>query len=394
MEQLPCRWHASDRAWFAIGASDNGQHHPLVDGFFSDFDTLHDSFPANETGHAARKAFGEDIQRLIFDLATLWDRTFGSTTLIMHCEGTTIPGSLARPEYLCCAHTFRRIVFAPTPTLMHPSLRSSKASSRTWTLSQPHPMARPNHMRLEPSSLPTNVSSAHYVFRGRPTLPAPVPVAAAAPIAVAAPATPTEFSDDTDFSSDAIALIAAIEQIATLETEVGDILERHGEELRENEANEIQLNTQLNEANKIQLNTQLNESLACERGYQEQLGELRDFVSDLHVQLDSAIKAKEAVERIRPPSSPAPSSPLCLRPPRTPSRHAPNTALGEEAHEVLLHRTTTFLSDHHLDVYTTGIQTMVRHVAATRWYKELAVMGVGADLVPELLACLTEDLDE
>ncbi|KAJ6518454.1 hypothetical protein DFH09DRAFT_1331938 [Mycena vulgaris] len=111
-------WLSADLAWFVSGVSEDNQHHPGAgDGFFPEFHALRDSLPpknvAGDAGIIARKSFHEAIRKLIWDLATMLDRTFGSTTMIMHSAGTTMPGTPAAPEYLRCS------VYLPPLFLRH-----------------------------------------------------------------------------------------------------------------------------------------------------------------------------------------------------------------------------------------------------------------------------------
>jgi hypothetical protein len=71
-ERYRSRFLTSDIAWFAAGASTDGRHFPQQPGFFPEFDDLRLSLPAGEAGGTARKAFGERIRTLIFDLVRMF----------------------------------------------------------------------------------------------------------------------------------------------------------------------------------------------------------------------------------------------------------------------------------------------------------------------------------
>ncbi|KAJ7069003.1 hypothetical protein B0H15DRAFT_807288 [Mycena belliarum] len=94
------RFRAADLAFLASGASDDNMHDPGAGGFFPEFHTLRDSVPNDEAGYAARIQFNDDIRKVLWDLATKWDRSFGSTTMILHMSGTVAPGTPLAPEYL------------------------------------------------------------------------------------------------------------------------------------------------------------------------------------------------------------------------------------------------------------------------------------------------------
>ncbi|KAJ6624400.1 hypothetical protein B0H10DRAFT_2212813 [Mycena sp. CBHHK59/15] len=97
VQNMP-RFLASDVAWFAGGTSTDGRH--LTDGFHREFVELRQMLPVGS--YEARKHLNLRIQHTVFDLATLWDRSFGGSTIVLHVEGTTVPNTPVLPEYLRC----------------------------------------------------------------------------------------------------------------------------------------------------------------------------------------------------------------------------------------------------------------------------------------------------
>ncbi|KAJ6626529.1 hypothetical protein B0H10DRAFT_2211126 [Mycena sp. CBHHK59/15] len=224
---------ASDIAWHVAGASEDNKHAaPAEGGFFPDFDILRNSLPADD-------AVVNEGQ------ATMWDRTFGSTTMILHIDGTTLPGTPPRPEYL------RTSVYLP-PSFVHgnptshstiaqiaqqyleavgvPTVLQWKANAdhRGWCLTPNGSSARPNCVpqpnRVSPNTLippPKSHGSAHYIFRGHPAgwIPDTVapttsrspPSAISSPAALNSSPVPTPYtSEDPEYTSDALALIDSI----------------------------------------------------------------------------------------------------------------------------------------------------------------------------------------
>ncbi|KAJ7859658.1 hypothetical protein B0H14DRAFT_2577085 [Mycena olivaceomarginata] len=80
----------SDIAWFAGRLSTNGAHTPGGAGFFPEFDAMRNTLPAGPAGNEARRTLNEQMQHAVFDMATLWDRTFGGTTMLF-LEAVGIP---------------------------------------------------------------------------------------------------------------------------------------------------------------------------------------------------------------------------------------------------------------------------------------------------------------
>jgi hypothetical protein len=117
--------------------------------------------------------------------ATTWDHADGGSTIILHVEGTTIPGTPPLPEYLKadvylpphlidetpdCHHPIAAIVQTFIEEIGVPTVNqwSRAAHNLGWSLNQKGPITTPsNHF---PHLIPPPVSSgsAHYNFRGCP----------------------------------------------------------------------------------------------------------------------------------------------------------------------------------------------------------------------------------
>jgi hypothetical protein len=111
----------SDIAWFAGGASTDGKHLCRQPGFSPDFNALWQTLPTGHPGNEACKALSDKMRHVVFDMvrnnyfftcstlsdfclkATLWDRTFSGTTVVLHVKGTTIPNMPAQPQFLCAS---------------------------------------------------------------------------------------------------------------------------------------------------------------------------------------------------------------------------------------------------------------------------------------------------
>ncbi|KAJ7192579.1 hypothetical protein GGX14DRAFT_594446 [Mycena pura] len=209
------RFLTADIAWFAGGASTDGRHATTTPGFMTEFQDLRDSLPTGHVGSEGRRALNERIQHAIFDLTTLWDRTFGSTTMVMHVEGTTMPNTPTQPEYL------RAAVYLP-PGFVASQPASHAAIARIVqtfieALTQPGPGASPNAHTSDLIPAPA-WGSSHYRFLGRPVgaldaLLTPVPL-------VIIP------DDDDDYSDISGDVIDALERASYAEAESAERLVR------------------------------------------------------------------------------------------------------------------------------------------------------------------------
>ncbi|KAJ7827837.1 hypothetical protein B0H14DRAFT_2594942 [Mycena olivaceomarginata] len=135
-----------------------------------------DSVSSQSSIRYARREFDLAITKLIWDLrmllqATMWDRTFGSTTMILHGSGTTVPGTPPAPEYLptmpsrhcAMAQIFIEHIGIPTVATWTADVRQEG-----WFLTQP---AGPIHRNFFGTDLlvpqPQTAGSSHYIFRER-----------------------------------------------------------------------------------------------------------------------------------------------------------------------------------------------------------------------------------
>ncbi|PPQ86353.1 hypothetical protein CVT25_002050 [Psilocybe cyanescens] len=90
----------ADLAWFAPGLAKSSLDSLPPYKFYSEYLILRENVPWNAQGTDLRSTLRKCLQELLFDTAALLDRTFGGTTLIVHVEGGTRPGSLKQPEYV------------------------------------------------------------------------------------------------------------------------------------------------------------------------------------------------------------------------------------------------------------------------------------------------------
>ncbi|KAJ7709315.1 hypothetical protein B0H14DRAFT_3172441 [Mycena olivaceomarginata] len=113
------RFLTSDIAWFAGGATS----------------------PLALWGMKLEKRSTKRMQHAVFDLATLWDRTFGGTTMIMHVEGTTVPNTPTEPQFLRAA-TYLPPGFTFIEAVGVPTVQQWRANAllRGWLLTQPGPV--------------------------------------------------------------------------------------------------------------------------------------------------------------------------------------------------------------------------------------------------------------
>ncbi|KAJ7473508.1 hypothetical protein FB451DRAFT_1249411, partial [Mycena latifolia] len=253
---------ASDLVWLATGACSDGQHAVDPNSFFSELDRLRLVTPSGTAGNAERKTWGESIRKAIFDLATKWDRSMGSTTMVLHVEGTTIPGAPLAPEYMK-AHICIPPSFLTENPASHAAIASivqsfiedvgiptaaawtRKAHARGWSLTQQPgnlPVLVPDHlMPLIPTPAPR---SSYYIFPGcvaapvagaLPPPPAliPVPMLVSEPLPVSAPilasvpvpalaSSPPEVIDidEIDFGATEAELYMALERNLELNDEI------------------------------------------------------------------------------------------------------------------------------------------------------------------------------
>ncbi|KAJ7223776.1 hypothetical protein C8J57DRAFT_1535920 [Mycena rebaudengoi] len=388
------RWRflASDLAWLVAGASDDNQHHVAAGQFFHpQFDVLRDLVPMDEAGYMARRESGESIPKLIFDLATMWDRTFGSTTLILHSEGMTAPGAPAQPEYLHLAITQIAQIFIEFVGVLTVVDFTAGAQACRWPQDKDPPRVLPNNV---PCSIvipaPKHSSSTHYIFRGHPA-------ASSTPEAPVMSSTPTlaphESEEEEEPPSSKIddedSLIATTAHISHLQDELNSVCE--------------ELETAHNEAGDYSMH--LEAVLDREEGYTDQLWELQQYIDTLEGDLAARQPLGQATGSMV--SFPPTYSPL-----RTPAWLQSTAPFPSptKTNDISLPATIAFLQEqeHCLTEHTAAIRMMVccqrrplgvavnlfhdmRILPAAKWYKEIARMELD-DLVGELLLdCLALD---
>ncbi|KAK6980890.1 hypothetical protein R3P38DRAFT_2579420, partial [Favolaschia claudopus] len=193
-------------------------HNPA--GFAPELDNMRKALPTGMVGSDARKALSGELQSAVFDMATLWDRAYGGTTMVLHIDGTTVPNTPALPEYLrASVHLPPRLVarhpasHGPIAQIVQMFIESvgvptvqqwrADANSRGWPLTQGGDGSSANP--ISPILVPTPASnSSHYKFFGRAAgvldllLAGSIPSAPPAP-APGSPAIPVvEIPDDDD----------------------------------------------------------------------------------------------------------------------------------------------------------------------------------------------------
>jgi len=89
------RFLASDIAWFAAGCHNDSNHTVPSGEFHPFFKTAREGASYEE-----RTAMRKKVLDLLFDMATLSDRSFGRCTMILHVDGTLIPNAPPLLEYI------------------------------------------------------------------------------------------------------------------------------------------------------------------------------------------------------------------------------------------------------------------------------------------------------
>ncbi|KAJ7166462.1 hypothetical protein C8R43DRAFT_1122031 [Mycena crocata] len=358
-------------------------------------DMLRQSVPATDDGRRVRREFIEQVRTLMFDMATILDRVAGSTTMLLHMQGTTRPGTPVLPEFLHATvylpPSFLRrhpdthlpiaqIVQAFIETVGVPTVNAwaADAKARNWTLTQSGPRRYANDVPADVLiPAPRDVSTAQYTFYGCPLGslrydPVASPPHITPPTAPSASPTPTRYGseDPEEYTADALALMSAVEHIAELEDEINPLRDQNGH-------------------------------------MTQQVQELNDFVSVLQGQL-----ARAPVPSTRAPSSPRPYAPspfstptrtrsiLDARSPGPSTSPVKASALSIKVSDNRdLPLTAAFLAtdNMHAPSILRLIRLMIRNVPTTKWYKELAQMELtemglvdGDDTI--LLDYLTRDL--
>ncbi|KAJ7692022.1 hypothetical protein B0H14DRAFT_3531663 [Mycena olivaceomarginata] len=394
------RFLTSDLAWFAAGKSADGMHIPQQAGFFPEFGALRDTLPTGPVGSEARRLLNDKMQLAVFDLATLWDRSLGGTTMILHVEGTTVPNTPTTPEYLRAAVCLPPAFLANHPT-SHPAIARiaqtfiesvgvptvrdwyNNARRLGWPLTQSGfgPTPNANSPELIPSSRP---GTSHYRFFGRPvgaldillgTLPGPGP-----PPAPVQPIDIEDDEDDDDFDDVSVTITDAVARASYAEAESAIRLEHIH-----------------------QLEQQLDILVA-------RIAVADTRCTDLEGQLISARRA--ATAHATPPTTPQRAQPRTPRTPAlsrgpppysaTPSHlRSPSTVhpvpsnprfplaapqlgnasrLGPQPDDL-----DVFIRAQNLQALAAAIRVVIRVVAPVKWHQELEALSVDPELIPRLI---------
>ncbi|TFK59071.1 hypothetical protein BDN72DRAFT_906173 [Pluteus cervinus] len=103
----PHRFLASNIAWFCGGACSDGTHLTVPDTFHQLFSQVREGLPSKRDASDSTRERNEvwkemekKVKQSVFDHVTTWDRAFGGSTIVIHVEGTTRPGSPVVPEHL------------------------------------------------------------------------------------------------------------------------------------------------------------------------------------------------------------------------------------------------------------------------------------------------------
>ncbi|KAF8961486.1 hypothetical protein BDZ97DRAFT_1921179 [Flammula alnicola] len=94
------KFDTADIAWMAAGMASEVLAPLGLTQFPPEFMILRNGTPSGQPGSMARSQLRSRVQRATFDLAALWDRTFGGATLVLHVEGTIRPNSPKTPDFV------------------------------------------------------------------------------------------------------------------------------------------------------------------------------------------------------------------------------------------------------------------------------------------------------
>jgi hypothetical protein len=177
--------------------------------------------------------FNSDIYRNSINTnsqATMWDRAYGGSTMVLHVDGTTVPGTPVLPEYLKADvylpphlieelperhHAIGDIVQIFIENVGIPTVSRWAAAARNlgWSLTQTGrvPIPAQHHPHTIPQ--PAITGSAHYIFHGRPYNSFQVPVSVSA-AAITLPS--SHYSDEPDSEM----MLIATEKISELEAQL------------------------------------------------------------------------------------------------------------------------------------------------------------------------------
>jgi hypothetical protein len=367
----------------------------------------------------------------------LWDRTFGGCTMILHVDGTTVPGVPALPQFVK-AHVYlppnlveeipdshqpiSSIVQSFIENLGIPTIKRWKRAGRNrgWPLDQAGHAYGPGlvtHALIPP---PTSPSSSHYVFHGRPFdlhTSGNDLHASTVPEEVAAPrATPnSEQGDFEELDPSTLRLIDALEEIAGLRMKIDTMAE--GEVKREAEyaAGEVS-----HKATILSLRNEIQALIGKVRAQEVEISALRarntsysDITSD---PTSSTLPQSPISARIRSPilrspyrdhepynlgsaSTPVPGGSLTPRKhPFSPSRRDPSPSPASRHTGAMINlgfdlgpATAQFVRSHGLEAFAGSLSIVVRHVPVPQWHAEVHSLDLAEDLTAGLMNAMTCD---
>ncbi|KAJ7041289.1 hypothetical protein C8F04DRAFT_1253353 [Mycena alexandri] len=376
------RFLASDLAWLAAGASEDGHHTPASDKFSPEWHDLWNSLPTGTTGSDARKQFINHVRQLLFDLATLYDRITGGTTLLMHCSGTTIPNAPLVPEHLKA-----QVYLPPRFIAEHPEEHATIAflvqtfiehvgvpTSRDWRARASQIWSMNQSRHISPAVLPTALipdRASHrgtlYIFRGRPWGSLRMEVSPSVATAPSASHTSNDEDDiydidDITYNEDALALITAFERAENLEQE----------------------------------NSGLRDALRAANNLQEEMksdfqARERVLEAEMEIMVKTVTRLERELSTTRVSFSPrSPSS----RTPTTPLRSQPAyLRIWDEPRLHALHRPAPLAYAHHALMHLVESVDLIRRLSSVfAWPQEISKLsGVQAEAVDGLLEAMDSD---
>ncbi|KAJ6505589.1 hypothetical protein C8R45DRAFT_923853 [Mycena sanguinolenta] len=372
--RLRHRYNAADFAFTVAGASEDSNHSIPASEFFPEFFELYQSLPTGRPGQTARREFSDRSKRLLFDMATKYDRATAGTTFIVHVNGTTVPNSPVVPERL------KADVYLPPHFLAHhpeahaavaflvqtviEKITKLKDCGRSLKLGIP-PVVPPAVLIPQP----INNRSAHYVFPGRPwnQLTLPTPTAPPTQPGLA----PLDEEDLAIFDIDEITdLATAVARAEAAEAEI-DVLRETIEALQ---------------ALNVQMQTDFQ---SREESFEAEL----QFHAKTIVRLETELRVAKSSPSHELPStlrfvSPRRESPMAfgLQSPRQ------GTPSADDKASFTTVLTDVFLEKHSLTSFHNAVVLVMRFVSPVQWKDELIKLsGLNADLVNGLSAAMDED---
>ncbi|KAJ7229515.1 hypothetical protein B0H12DRAFT_1240243 [Mycena haematopus] len=379
------RFLTADIAWFAGGTSTDGCHAPPVGGgFFREFIAMRDDLPSGQLGAQARKVLNDKVKRAVFDMTTLWDRAFGGTTIVLHVDGTTIPGTPAEPQYLR-ASAYLPPAFVDSNQGSHVAIATmvqlflegvgvptvqqwtANARARRWSLTQvgsARPVANPSSPNLIPAP---EVDSSHYKFFGRRVGELEEILARRFAPPIAAPRV-VSFSDDDgdefagdEFDDVSLDIMAAIERAAYAEAQATEYLQQ----IRDLEQ---------------QVDILIARVAAAESLSADLQGQLRSRRADPGTPPTTPARSQRTV--FTPSSRPSGSGP----PPYSPAFHArSHTDPDVGPDNVGLDALDVCIRVQNLQHIAPAIKLVIRVATPAKWYEELLTLRLPSTVVSKLV---------